>query len=229
MVDTLVSMVRQSYSNGLSFAINVPFSSLREVSYRSLEERRNRRSHESDSKHREHGRQQALVFAEEEFFVLPYLGPIQNTLGRMRTIIMGSLFLFVAATFSASSYPFDPLPVLGGIFLAVFLITGGTVITVYAGMNRDATLSHITNTRPGELGGQFWLQLITFGIARYWDYRLRDFLGALADVPTNHAAFICAAPSSLGSSQRPWLNQEICPHDAEFLGRKKRFWANSSF
>jgi hypothetical protein len=79
------------------------------------------------------------------------------------------------------------------------------------------------------LGGQFWLQLITFGIARYWDYRLRDFLGALADVPTNHAAFICAAPSSLGSSQRPWLNQEICPHDAEFLGRKKRFWANSSF
>ena len=77
---------------------------------------------------------------------------------------MGSLFLFVAATFSASSYPFDPLPVLGGVFLPVFLITGGTVITVYAGMNRDATLSHITNTPPGELGGQFWLQLITFGI-----------------------------------------------------------------
>jgi hypothetical protein len=38
------------------------------------------------------------------------------------------------------------------------------VITVYAGMNRDAALSHITNTPPGELGGQFWLQLITFGI-----------------------------------------------------------------
>ncbi len=107
---------------------------------------------------------QAYVLAAEEFFVLPYLGFIQNTLGRMRTIIMGSLFLFVAATFSASSYPFDPLPVLGGVFLAVFLITGGTIIIVYAEMNRDATLSHITNTPPGELGGQFWLQLITFGI-----------------------------------------------------------------
>jgi hypothetical protein len=106
----------------------------------------------------------AYVLAAEEFFVLPYLAFIQNTLGRMRTIIMGSIFLFVAATFAVSSYPFDPLPLLGGVFLAVFLITGGTIIIVYAGMNRDATLSHITNTRPGELGGQFWLQLITFGI-----------------------------------------------------------------
>ncbi|MGB8064383.1 MAG: hypothetical protein WCF26_21015 [Candidatus Sulfotelmatobacter sp.] len=106
----------------------------------------------------------AYVRVAEEFFVLPYLGFIQNTLGRIRTIVMGSLFLFVAATFAVSSYPFDPLPVLGGLFLAVFLITGGTVISVYAGMNRDATLSHITNTRPGELGGQFWLQLFTFGV-----------------------------------------------------------------
>ena len=106
----------------------------------------------------------AYVRVSEEFFVLPYLGFIQNTLGRIRTIVMGSLFLFITATFAVSSYPFDPLPVLGGVFLAVFLITGGTVISVYAGMNRDATLSHITNTRPGELGGQFWLQLFTFGI-----------------------------------------------------------------
>ena len=106
----------------------------------------------------------AYVRVAEEFFVLPYLGFIQNTLGRIRTIVMGSLFLFVTATFAVSSYPFDPLPVLGGVFLAVFLIAGGTVISVYAGMNRDATLSHITNTRPGELGSQFWLQLFTFGI-----------------------------------------------------------------
>ncbi|HLM82912.1 MAG TPA: hypothetical protein VK302_20105 [Terriglobales bacterium] len=104
------------------------------------------------------------VLAAEEFFVLPYLGFIQNILGRMRTIILGSLFLFVAATFAVSSYPFDPLPVLGGVFLAVFLITGGTVIVVFAQMHRDATLSHITNTRPGELGGQFWLHLLTFGV-----------------------------------------------------------------
>jgi len=105
----------------------------------------------------------AYVLAAEEFFLLPYLGFIQNILGRIRTIVLGSLFLFVASTFAVSSYPFDPLPVLGGMFLMVFFLTGGTVIWVYAQMHRDATLSYITNTRPGELGGKFWIQLVTFG------------------------------------------------------------------
>jgi hypothetical protein len=104
------------------------------------------------------------VLAAEEFFVLGYLGFIQNILGRIRTLILGCLFLFVAATLSVSSYPFDPLPVLGGMFLVLFLITGGTVVLVFGQMHRDATLSHITNTHPGELGGQFWVHLIIFGV-----------------------------------------------------------------
>jgi hypothetical protein len=104
------------------------------------------------------------VLAGEEFFVLPYLGFIQNILGRIRTIVLGTLCLFVATTLAVSSYPFDPLPVLGGIFLAVFAITGSTVVVIYAGMHRDATLSYITDTTPGELGGEFWRQVFTFGI-----------------------------------------------------------------
>jgi hypothetical protein len=100
----------------------------------------------------------------EEFVVLPYLGFIQNVLGRIRTIVIGSLCLFVGATFAVSSYPFDPLPVLAGVFLAVFIVAGATVIFVYAEMYRDATLSHITNSTPGQLGGGFWVQVITFGI-----------------------------------------------------------------
>ena len=67
-------------------------------------------------------------------------------------------------TFAVSSYPFDPLPVLGGVFLAVFALTGGTIVLVFAQMHRDPTLSHITNTKPGELGGKFWIQLVTFGV-----------------------------------------------------------------
>jgi hypothetical protein len=104
------------------------------------------------------------VYAAEEFFVLPYVGFIQNILGRIRTIVLGSLWLFVAATLAVSSYPFDPLPVLGGIFLAVFVIVGSTMILMYAQMHRDATLSYITGSEPGELGGEFWRQLFTFGI-----------------------------------------------------------------
>jgi len=100
----------------------------------------------------------------EEFFAWPYLGFIQDILGRMRTIAMGILWLFIAATLSVVSYPFDPRPLLGGIFLTVFVLVGATVSFIYAGMHRDTTLSHITNTAPGQLGWAFWIKLVAFGI-----------------------------------------------------------------
>jgi hypothetical protein len=102
--------------------------------------------------------------AAEEFFLLPYLGFIQNTMGRVRTIAFSILSLFVAATLAVSCYPFDPLPVIGAIFLILFLMVGATMVFVYAEMSRDATLSHITNTNPGELGLEFWMKIFTFGL-----------------------------------------------------------------
>jgi len=104
------------------------------------------------------------ILAAEEFVVLPYVGFIQNILGRIRTIVLGILCLFIATTLAVSSYTFDPLPVLGGIFLTVFIIIGTTLVVIYAGMHRDATLSYITDTSPGELGGEFWRQVFTFGV-----------------------------------------------------------------
>lgn len=103
------------------------------------------------------------LLAAEEFFVLPYLGFVQNVTGRMRTLAMGMLWLFIAATLSVASYPFDPRPLLSGIFLVVFLIVAAIFIFVYAQMHRDTTLSHITNTKPGELGLDFWTKLIGLG------------------------------------------------------------------
>jgi hypothetical protein len=103
------------------------------------------------------------VRTAEEFVVLPYLAFIQNTLGRIRTMALGSLWLFLATTLAMSSYPFEPLDVLGGIFLAVFVIFGGLSVVIYAQMARDTTLSHITNTKPGELGWEFWARLLAFG------------------------------------------------------------------
>jgi hypothetical protein len=38
------------------------------------------------------------------------------------------------------------------------------MVLVYSQMSRDATLSHITNTNPGELGMEFWLRLVGFGV-----------------------------------------------------------------
>jgi hypothetical protein len=43
------------------------------------------------------------------------------------------------------------LNTLGVIFLGAFLGFGGVMILVYSQMSRDATLSHITNTKIGLL------------------------------------------------------------------------------
>jgi hypothetical protein len=105
------------------------------------------------------------VLAAEEFCVLPYLGFIQNTLGRIRTMAFGIAAMFVAATIGISCYPFDPLPVIGAVFLILFVLVGGTMVFVYAQMCRDATLSHIADTKPGELGWEFWARLAAWGVA----------------------------------------------------------------
>ena len=106
----------------------------------------------------------AHVRAAEEFFVLPYVGFIQNILGRVRTIAIAILLLFMATTLALSSYPFSPTPALGAIFLVLFVLVGAMVVFVYAEMHRDATLSHITQTRPGQLGFEFWSRIVSFGI-----------------------------------------------------------------
>jgi len=100
----------------------------------------------------------------EEFVSFPFLGFIQNILGRIRTIVIGIVALFIAVSLAISSYPFDPRHAINIVLLCVFGVIGGVIIYVYADMHRDATLSHLTNTAPGELGSDFWFKIIGFGI-----------------------------------------------------------------
>ena len=101
----------------------------------------------------------------EELVCLTYLGFVQNMLGRIRTMALGAIFLFVSVTLAVSNYPFDPRPALSGVLFSLFVIFGVVIVFVYADMHRDATLSHITNTNPGELGSEFWFKIIGFGAA----------------------------------------------------------------
>lgn len=106
-----------------------------------------------------------LIRNAEELVCLTYLGFAQNLLGRIRTIVLGGVYLFIAATIAVSSYPFDPRPLLSGVLLFVFVTFGAVIVFAYADMHRDATLSHVTNTNPGELGSEFWLKLLGYGAA----------------------------------------------------------------
>jgi hypothetical protein len=101
----------------------------------------------------------------EEFVCLHYLGFVQNVLGRLRTMAMTIVVLFLATTVAMSTYPFEPRQALSAILIALFVIVGAVIVRVYADMHRDATLSHVTNTMPGELGTEFWFKIIGFGLA----------------------------------------------------------------
>jgi len=93
------------------------------------------------------------------------LGFVQNILGRIRTLIMSIVWMFVASAVAVASYPFDPRQGLSGGMIALFVALCSVIVYVYAQMHRDSTLSHVTNTTPGELGWDFWLKTASFGLA----------------------------------------------------------------
>lgn len=98
----------------------------------------------------------------EEFVCLIYVGYLQNLLARMRTMMLSILGVFAAVAFSLAFYPYIPRPAIVLSLLCLLLGIGSVVAVVYAGLARDETLSHITNTEPGALGLDFWLRLASF-------------------------------------------------------------------
>jgi hypothetical protein len=121
---------------------------------------------ESDEKP---GADQALPLSDnevtrraEEFVCLIYVGYLQNLLGRMRTMALSILGLFAAIAFSLAFYPYTPRPAIVLCLLALLLIVASVVGLVYAGLARDETVSHITNTEPGALGWDFWTRIAGF-------------------------------------------------------------------
>jgi hypothetical protein len=120
----------------------------------------------------------------EEFVCLNYLAFVQNVLGRLRTMAITIVVLVLAATVATSTYPFDPRQALSIVLIVLFVITGVVIVKVYAEMHRDATLSHVTNTKPGELGVEFWFKIVGFGFA--------PLLGLLTRVVPGIADFVFA-------------------------------------
>jgi hypothetical protein len=102
------------------------------------------------------------VRTAEEFVSFQYIAFIQNILARMRTMVLSMVCLFVAACFAISFYPFVPRTQISVWMIVNLILIGSVVIYVYAAMERDETLSHITNTKPGHLSGEFWLRTAGF-------------------------------------------------------------------
>ena len=109
-------------------------------------------------------------------------GPLQQSVSTyplfpLRTIAMTIMALLLTSTIAMSTYPFDPRQALSAVLIALFVIVGAVIVKVYADMHRDATLSHVTNTKPGEMGTEFWFKIVGFGFASLVGLLTRVFPG----------------------------------------------------
>jgi hypothetical protein len=104
-----------------------------------------------------------LLFLQEEFVALRYVGLIHYETSQLKNLVMLLVSAFVLALASIGSYPF-----LGGRLLiwtmaAVFVLFGAGVIASFAQMARDAILSRLSGTDAGKLDLSFYLRVLSYG------------------------------------------------------------------
>lgn len=97
-----------------------------------------------------------------EYFVnMLYMNYIITVLLRIRSLAAATAGLFVFQVLALNSYPFQPRAFLrAAMFLILILITACFAL-VYAQMHRDPVLSRMTDTKSGELGGDFWMRMLS--------------------------------------------------------------------
>jgi hypothetical protein len=100
--------------------------------------------------------------AVERFLCLFYLNIILVPLRRLQTLILAMAGVFVFVLISYSSYPFESRESFHILLISIFFSISLVVGIVYGQMYANPLLSRITNTKPGELGLDFWVRLGTF-------------------------------------------------------------------
>jgi hypothetical protein len=94
----------------------------------------------------------------EEYVALVYVNFLVSVLLRLRTLVIAAGGMYVFIVLSMNTYPFEPHPALQTLAVVLLVVMGGLVGYVYAGMHREAILSRLTSTVPGELGLDFWIK-----------------------------------------------------------------------
>jgi hypothetical protein len=102
------------------------------------------------------------IAAVEEFLARLYTTFILIAIVRLRSLVMAMGGMYIFIILALSSYPFQPQVGIRLSLLALLVLVVGAVGLVYAQMHRDPILSYITDTRPGELGADFWIRFASF-------------------------------------------------------------------
>jgi hypothetical protein len=117
-------------------------------------------AHEGDEKK---CKRPTLIALAEELLVVRYIALIRAVLVNVRYLMVFVAAVFVLSLVAWNSYPFQPHAFIDWCFTILLGITSTGFIVVFAQMHRNAILSRITDSKPNELGWDFYLRLITFG------------------------------------------------------------------
>jgi hypothetical protein len=121
-----------------------------------------RQTREEKTQAREEEERSTRLHACEEFVALLYTAFILVVLVRIRGLIVAVGGMYVLLLAALSVYPFQPQLIIRAALMGLLVVIVGIVGFVYAQMHRDSTLSYITDTKPGELGVNFWIRIGSF-------------------------------------------------------------------
>jgi hypothetical protein len=119
-----------------------------------------------------------VILAAEEFVALRYMALIRTALGNLSYLVSFISLTFALAIMAWNSYPFQPRQFVDWIFTAILFVFSAGVVFVFAQLHRDPILSRVTDTRPNELGWDFFLRIISFGavpVLTWVAYQFPDF------------------------------------------------------
>ena len=99
----------------------------------------------------------------EDIVALPFYAYIRKVMLELRNILF---FLGVAVSllFAAlHTYAFRADQAIDWWFFGLFAVMGFGIVVVIAQVERNALMSRLTDTTPGELGSNFYIQLLKYG------------------------------------------------------------------
>jgi hypothetical protein len=128
------------------------------------------------------GQEPLHIRVAEEFLAIRYVSLIRAVLVNMRYLLMFVSAVFVVTIVAWNSYPFQPRQWMDEAFTGLLLLLGTGVIWVFVQMYRNPLLSRITDTTANELGGDFYLRMVTFGavpVLTWLAYQFPEFASSM--------------------------------------------------
>src|SRR5581483_208473 len=100
----------------------------------------------------------------EEFIALRFTMYIVYVIDQMKKLMWFVVITFVLIVAALNFYPFESPRLIDLSSIAVFVLLAIGTVMVLAQMDRDATLSRLTDTTPNQISGNFFLLVARFGI-----------------------------------------------------------------